>query len=268
MTDTFEKLLAELELRVRAHEHCEPCEQDSELVDEARAAVVAEVDRLVAEARMEGVADGPVYSVWAGMIRRCTKPDDAGYVNYGGRGITVCERWMDFHNFRSDMGPRPKGTSLDRENNDGPYSPDNCRWATTTQQIRNRRSTVFLEVDGVRKPVAQWAEETGLKYALIISRMRQGRSPEDILKLPSKREYPTRRKVRNNPRGVRPKMGRDSAGPPTQYYEAKIHHQKKRIYLGRYRTADEAAHAVNKAAVAIHGELAVLNPVGTDPRSA
>lgn len=86
-----------------------------------------------------GLSKTKIYSVWCAMVERCTKPKSAGFRYYGARGIKVCRRWRRFENFFSDMGHAPKGLTLDRENNDGPYSPQNCRWATRSQQSKNSR---------------------------------------------------------------------------------------------------------------------------------
>lgn len=83
----------------------------------------------------------PTYNSWRGMIERCTNPKQAHYARYGGRGVTVCERWTVFENFLSDMGERPPGLTLDRKNNDGNYEPGNCRWATNQEQRHNRRDS-------------------------------------------------------------------------------------------------------------------------------
>jgi hypothetical protein len=81
----------------------------------------------------------PLYAAWAAMRQRCQNPAHHGYANYGGRGITVCERWRDFGAFLADMGERPEGLTLDRIDNDGNYEPGNCRWATALEQRHNQR---------------------------------------------------------------------------------------------------------------------------------
>lgn len=87
----------------------------------------------------------PGYTSWHGMIERCRNKNRADYRRYGGRGITVCERWMDFNNFIEDMGQRPDGATLDRIDNDWGYAPENCRWASRKVQSLNSTSSVVVD---------------------------------------------------------------------------------------------------------------------------
>lgn len=121
------------------------------------------------------------WRIWVGMWNRCTNPNDAvHYSRYAARGIVVCERWRRYEAFLADMGRRPSSLhSLERVDNDGPYSPDNCRWATRKEQARNRRNTVYLTVDGETRSRAEWAELKGLSVRIIDRRMnRDGWSAE------------------------------------------------------------------------------------------
>lgn len=98
------------------------------------------------------------YRIWWDMINRCTKPKTKRYDNYGGRGIGVCERWLNFENFYADMGDRPSiQHSIERINNDSGYSKENCKWATRHEQYRNRRTNKFIIADG-QKMIVRDAE--------------------------------------------------------------------------------------------------------------
>ncbi len=135
--------------------------------------------------RMRGA---PEYGVWSGMKSRCSNPKDGNYTDYGGRGISVCDRWSLFENFFDDMGPRPSPRhSIDRRDNDGNYEPGNCRWATRKQQSRNRRCTRFLSHHGETLPVTEWAERFGLTGSLICRRLKMGWTTEDSLHKPRRR---------------------------------------------------------------------------------
>ena len=132
------------------------------------------------------MARTPEYAIWAGIIQRCTNEKTIGWENYGGRGISVCDRWLSFENFIEDMGMRPTPDhSIDRKDNDRGYSKDNCRWATETEQKRNTRRCVFIEYEGRRMPIAAWAEATGIPANTIAKRIRAGWTDADAVSIKS-----------------------------------------------------------------------------------
>lgn len=138
----------------------------------------------------------PEYKAWDAVIQRCTNAQDARYSDYGGRGISVCGRWMDFCNFIEDLGDRPDGTSLGRINNNGHYScgkceqcwmnewPANCRWETPIQQQNNTRRNHVVEWNGKRLTLAQLGREVGLPYHVIPTRLSHGWSLQEAVTVP------------------------------------------------------------------------------------
>ena len=112
-----------------------------------------------------GLSKTPEHNIWLGMRNRCSNPRNASYAHYGQRGITVVPRWASFERFLEDMGPRPSPKhSIERQDNDGPYSPDNCYWATATTQANNKRNSHMLSFDGQEHSIAEWARLYGLTH--------------------------------------------------------------------------------------------------------
>jgi hypothetical protein len=112
------------------------------------------------------------HHIWKKMKFRCLNPNSDNYHHYGGRGIVVCDRWLEsFENFYQDMGPRPKGLTLERKNNDGPYSPENCKWATRREQANNTRRTRRVIYNGQSFSVAQLARQFGLSDTVLHDRL-------------------------------------------------------------------------------------------------
>lgn len=117
------------------------------------------------------------YRVWAGIKQRCNNPNYHKYPTYGGRGIVMCDRWLLFENFYSDMGPSPSPRhTIERLDNDGPYSPENCVWATRKRNQRNRRNTIYVTHNGKRTTLSDLADELGVKYMTLYMRHRKGQS--------------------------------------------------------------------------------------------
>ncbi len=115
-----------------------------------------------------------MYAVWRTMHARCYNPKNKAFRFYGARGIKVCERWSDIHNFLSDMGERPKGHSIERINNEGDYTPENCKWATPIEQGSNTRNSHVITIDGISKTVSQWAHVSSVSRRAIGMRLEKG----------------------------------------------------------------------------------------------
>lgn len=111
------------------------------------------------------------------MKSRCQKKNFKQYKDYGGRGISVSEKWMKFENFLNDMGEQPKGMSLERIDNNKGYSSENCKWATEYEQKRNTRRNHWIEFRGEKKCLADWATEIGIKSNTLINRLYRGHWP-------------------------------------------------------------------------------------------
>lgn len=132
--------------------------------------------------RGEGVS--PTYKSWNSMRQRCENKSDPSYERYGGRGITVCARWASFENFLSDMGQRPQGKTLDRIDVNGNYEPSNCKWATPTQQQRNRRDARNVTAKGKTLSIHEWAALLGTSAQAIAWRLKQGMTAEEAVTNP------------------------------------------------------------------------------------
>lgn len=147
-----------------------------------------------------GKAPARIYRIWVSMKQRIQNPKNTSYAKYGGRGIGMDPRWEDFAAFYEDMGNPPSDEhTLDRRDNNGGYSKANCRWATPAEQARNRRTNVYLELDGVSKTITDWATELGISPLTLRGRLNAGWPLEEALTL---------RKLPNN--------GRNSSRPSNQ----------------------------------------------------
>jgi hypothetical protein len=133
-----------------------------------------------------GMRMAPEYQVWCQMKLRCNKQTNNEYPNYGGRGIKVCESWNEsFEAFYADMGNRPSEKySLDRIDNNGMYSPENCRWVTALTQASNRRSNRKITCNGETLTVSEWARRLGTKRQIVLSRLATGWPDEKAVSTP------------------------------------------------------------------------------------
>lgn len=139
-----------------------------------------------------GFAYTPEYRAWQTMRQRCTNPKCEAYPDYGGRGITVCDRWLnDVSAFIADMGPKPSPRhELDRERNNEGYSPSNCRWVIRPVNCRNRRSNRMLEFAGETLTLIEWSERSGVPPSTITKRLGAGWPMEKVLGTPARPKAP------------------------------------------------------------------------------
>ena len=147
----------------------------------------------------------PAYYSWANMKQRCLNPNATGYARYGGRGIKICDRWIDdFWAFASDMGPKPSGYTLERKDNNGNYEPRNCRWASKKEQARNVERNLKVVIEGKEYLACKLEEISRWDRRAIAVRAAAGISLQEVLfgeKLPAKNFIKMREKAWAKKRG-------------------------------------------------------------------
>lgn len=128
--------------------------------------------------RKHGRSHTAEFRSWTGIRQRCGNPTNPAYRHYGGRGISLCERWQTFENFYADMGPKPSPKhSIERIDNDKGYYKDNCRWATAQEQANNRRSSRLIQFNGETRTLAQWCVFLGVPQSTLWNRLNRGVFP-------------------------------------------------------------------------------------------
>jgi hypothetical protein len=134
-----------------------------------------------------GYSSTKIYRTWNDMIQRCNNINNKDYMDYGGRGIIVCRRWLKFENFLKDVGDPPKGLSLDRINNNKGYNPNNWRWTTHKINSRNRRDNHLISYKNSTRCISEWADITGISPDRILGRIKSGWSIKRTLTTPTKK---------------------------------------------------------------------------------
>lgn len=126
-----------------------------------------------------GMSKTSIHSSWRGMAQRCYNPKNNNYHRYGGRGIKVCKRWLNsFTNFYKDMGEKPENKTLDRINNNGNYTPKNCKWSTAIEQQNNTRFNRLITIKGKTKTISEWSRIEKINSSTVSKRIKHGWSPE------------------------------------------------------------------------------------------
>ena len=140
--------------------------------------------------KTHGMHNTPEYETWCAMIKRCNNEKCDSYKNYGGRGITVCNEWLDFEKFYADMGNRPKNSTIERINVNGNYEPCNYKWATKKEQGRNKRTNRLIEFRGSTRCLSELAEQYKINMKTLWARLKSGWSMEKALTVPIRKHKP------------------------------------------------------------------------------
>lgn len=208
-----------------------------------------------------GLSRTPEYRVWQTMRLRCTEPNNPAWADYGGRGITVCERWLNSPQaFVDDMGPKPSPKhEIDRIDNDAGYSPDNCRWATRSENDRNRRSTAWIEFRGERRRLIDLCEEFGVPADTVRFRLRKEWTVEATFTTPVRDRAPNGQGKKHLPRPPRrQKFQRGEAN-----HAAKLTDDQRRAVHLAYRSGDVSQAALGRA---FGVSQTVIGNIVRDPR--
>lgn len=141
------------------------------------------IERVVSSTKTHGRYQDRTYGIWEGIIQRCTNPNCTHFDYYGGRGITVCDRWRSFTNFIADMGEPTTAThTIDRIDTNKGYEPSNCRWATREEQQKNRRNARLITFEGRIETAHMWSKILGIPSRTIFNRIAKGLPPEEVLR--------------------------------------------------------------------------------------
>lgn len=146
-------------------------------------------DKKSRASKTHGRSKTTLYKAWHGMTQRCINKQNRFYRYYGGRGIKVCDRWMDFENFLKDMGERPEGYTIERIDNNEGYNPNNCKWATRKEQQRNRRVSVLVTVNGAKASLEDACNQAGIHPTTIRGRIKRGATPQEAFDKPVNSKY-------------------------------------------------------------------------------
>lgn len=184
-----------------------------------------------------GKAGTPIYKVWSTMKARCYNKKNKAYPRYGGRGIKVCDRWKNsFEKFYEDMGDCPKGLTLERMDNNGDYTPDNCLWATRAIQANNRRTNRRINVFSRDLTMAEWNNRLGGEGHAVAQRIdRLGWSPADAVSRPLRKAAKKQSKVK----GV-------TWFAPKERWIARGTRKGKMFFLGSFKEMEDAIEARKK----------------------